>query len=376
MFQCFKCGQLTFEGLLCTCDNASENNANVFYNHVLAYCQSVLNSFSVDVVCKALDMYFTANDVNIARKLLREHFVEQLAGLDIMKYETRRSTPQRTGAIMVAQDVAEAVYKLTNEDIPPRFVTFELQKLPILRPDSACDKSLAEKVAILEKKFAKMEDWQEQKDETTQDHDRRLSLVEKEMSADSRPKGNQLKRSVTAVSPSPGPSQESRQVTTPQVPSMADVVRSNLNSANTKQSAPSKVPQSKVNRNPGSTTRQPKRIQGKANSTAVKAGLGPDRDLWIYNVDKNMADNDLKTFIENGGCTGKSKVLIRLLEPRYEDHWESKRFRLTIPLSHYENVFNEEFWPENIWLKKYWVNLKKKPTEAQGSTDKANDEQE
>ena len=85
-----------------------------------------------------------------------------------------------------------------------------------------------------------------------------------------------------------------------------------------------------------------------------------------------MADADLRTSIENGGCTKKSKVVVRQLEPRYEEHWDSKSFHLTIPLSHYEDVFSEEFWPENIWLKKYWVNLKKKPEDVQGPSNGSN----
>ena len=381
MFQCFKCGHSLLEGAECTCENANEDNPNVFdnvfYNHVLAYCQSALHSFNVDIVSKALDMYFSTEDIYTARKLLRQYFADKLAGLDIMKYDKRRDSKQRSGAMMEAQDLAEALHRLSGEDIPPRFVTFELHKLPILRPDSACEKSLAEKVALLEKKFERMEQWQEQKDEMTEEHDRRISVIEKRRNC------QEIPCSMPVASSSAGSSQVQvsysqaaniPQVTPrPQVPSMAEIIQSEIAKAST---APKPVPPvSAPKQQKGKQAfagRKPLRIQGKSTCPNIKAGLGPDRDFWIYNVDRSMADADLRTFIENGGCTKKNKVVVRQLEPRYEEHWDSKRFHLTIPLSHYEDVFSEEFWPENIWLKKYWVNLKKKPEDVQGPSNGSN----
>ena len=100
-------------------------------------------------------------------------------------------------------------------------------------------------------------------------------------------------------------------------------------------------------------------LQGSAAGTRFKAGLGPNRDLWIYNVDYEMQDDDLKKFIEEGGSNMSGKVHVRRWEPRYNPGWDTKRFRLTIGLNDYERVFTSEFWPQDIWVRKYWVNFEK-----------------
>ena len=104
-------------------------------------------------------------------------------------------------------------------------------------------------------------------------------------------------------------------------------------------------------------------IQGSAADTNFKAGSGPNRDLWIYNVDKEMKDDELRKFIEDGGSDNGEKVHIRLWEPRYEEHWDTKRFRLTIGLADYTRVFTADFWPKGILVRKYWVNLDKERKE-------------
>ena len=76
--------------------------------------------------------------------------------------------------------------------------------------------------------------------------------------------------------------------------------------------------------------RQNQGIQRTADGTQVKAGPGPNRDLWIYNVDKTMEDEQLRKFIEDGGSSKAGKVHIRLWEPRYQAQWDTKKFRLTI----------------------------------------------
>ena len=66
-----------------------------------------------------------------------------------------------------------------------------------------------------------------------------------------------------------------------------------------------------------------------------------------------MDDAALRKFIEEGGATQTQQVHIRLWEPRYKSHYDTKCFRLTIAKKDYEYVFNCDFWPEDISVRKY-----------------------
>ena len=101
--------------------------------------------------------------------------------------------------------------------------------------------------------------------------------------------------------------------------------------------------------------KRPAPMQGTATGTNIKAGMGPNRDLWIYNVHHDIEDDELRDFIENGGGLKQQKVEIRRWEARYKDYYEYKCFRLTISKKDYEYVFNPTFWPMDIHFRKYWL---------------------
>ena len=107
--------------------------------------------------------------------------------------------------------------------------------------------------------------------------------------------------------------------------------------------------------------RPPQGIKGKASDQTgnIRARQGgPNRDLWISNVDNDIDDDDLKSFIENGGSSQQGKVVVHLWEKRYNDGSDSKRFRLTIGRS--ERVYKEDFWPSDIDVRRYWLSESEK----------------
>jgi hypothetical protein len=96
-------------------------------------------------------------------------------------------------------------------------------------------------------------------------------------------------------------------------------------------------------------------LKGTVEGTHFKAGPSPNRDLWIFNVDQSIGDDDLKEYIAKGGNKQEKQIQIRKWEPRYQPHYSSKRFRLTIGLEDYQTVYDAEFWPKDIGVRKYWV---------------------
>ena len=360
-------------------NNGAECNCEIVYNHVLAYCQAFLHNTDVNTVAKAAGSYFSEYDLMEARKLLKTKFTPQLAGLEISKTESRRSTPQRSSSAMIAQDITDAVYKLMDTNMNIQFVTLDLKKLPILQPFSVVERSVAEKVLSLEKKLQKMEEMNE---EMINEQNSRISRVERGLQCTNERNGKHklhenefpsLPNKTTDVphiglaTPWNTPlslngganGQHSRSKQGPQRVESTQ----NESSDNTGEWQIPREHRKRENRSNIKTTsdgiQHPRRIQGTATGTGVKAGPGPSHDLWVCNVDKDTDDEDMKKFIEEGGSNKSGKVTVRLWEPRYKPEWDNKRFRLTIPLCDYNRVFNAEFWPENVWIKKYWVDLNK-----------------
>ena len=128
MDRCEHCGS----NLHCACIN----NATLIDNSVLAYCQSFIKNHDVNTVAKALENYFEEQDLFSARQLLRNKFSEMLQGMDIIKVKQRTSSSLRvrSSCNAIAQDIAEAVYKLSDHVNAPTFIVSDLRKLPILQP--------------------------------------------------------------------------------------------------------------------------------------------------------------------------------------------------------------------------------------------------
>ena len=74
-----------------------------------------------------------------------------------------------------------------------------------------------------------------------------------------------------------------------------------------------------------------------------------------------MDDEVLRNFVANGGSTKQKEVKIRLWESRYKDTYDHKCFRLTIGLCDYDYVFNRDFWPLDISVRRYWLAKEERP---------------
>ena len=116
------------------------------------------------------------------------------------------------------------------------------------------------------------------------------------------------------------------------------------------------------------TNNRIKTITGLAPGTQVKSSGGPNRDLWVFNVHKDMKDDDLYNFIADGGSKQTRKVNIRQWHPRYKEHYEHKCFRLVIGKCDYDYVFDEEFWPLDISVRKYWLSKEERQDGAKEGT--------
>ena len=405
MASCLKCGN-DLQQCQCSCKNCE----NIVFNPVLAYCQFSLENYSVIEVSKAIEQYFCNEDVAAARDMLRHLFMDRLDELEIKKIATRKSSPNRTCLEANASDVSEAVYHLLNSMDPPRFATMDLKKLPILTAVLANTRSQAEAVLMLEKKMLQVEQRLAEHSNVLRKHDENITTCLANRSDRSSVKSGSYMGGTSVVHDKPL-SQDAFNLSLPppmagfgasgrQAQQSTSLTKNDDHSSSSWSAVVScaqkdeaystsdlegqpwqmqrherlrRQSQQKQNGVKGEVSatataanqdsnrrRHTSCLQGCASNTQVKAGDGPNRDLWIFNVHKDMDDTVLKNFITEGGSTKEREVKIRLFEARYKKDADSKQFRLTIGKCDYEYVYKAEFWPLDVSVRKYWVTSNEK----------------
>ena len=97
--------------------------------------------------------------------------------------------------------------------------------------------------------------------------------------------------------------------------------------------------------------RRRKIITGKAAPRTVgstfRGAPEPKRDLFVYRVDKSTTSADLKLHISDFGFN------IISLECISNEMAKFKSFKLSVPLSEFNDLFNESIWPYGVRIRKY-----------------------
>ena len=80
----------------------------------------------------------------------------------------------------------------------------------------------------------------------------------------------------------------------------------------------------------------------------VRGAPEPERQLFIYRVDRQTLTEHLKIFIQEAGITVCS------LECVSKENSKHKSFKLSVPLSHFKRLFDDQMWPEGIRVRRYY----------------------
>jgi hypothetical protein len=81
----------------------------------------------------------------------------------------------------------------------------------------------------------------------------------------------------------------------------------------------------------------------------VKGAPEPSRHLFIYRVDHGTTEEDLKSLLQESGYDFQ----IRDLECISHASAVFKSFKLSVPVSQFENLFNDEIWPDGVRVRQY-----------------------
>jgi hypothetical protein len=79
----------------------------------------------------------------------------------------------------------------------------------------------------------------------------------------------------------------------------------------------------------------------------VKGAPEAMRDLFIYRVDKETSIYDIGNYIESQGFT------VEDLQCVSHDAARFKSFKLTVPVSQYNSLFDSNLWAHGIRVRKY-----------------------
>lgn len=142
----------------------------------------------------------------------------------------------------------------------------------------------------------------------------------------------------------------------PQVPAVLRLRGSNLSVDNsdacseTNESEDSfRLPKHQERKNRKAENKRRKFVEGKVKVTkgAFRGAPEPKRDLFIYRVDKETEMDDLKSHIGDQGFTIRDLVLISHKEAAF------KSYKLSVPVSEYNNLFDDNIWPEGVRIRKF-----------------------
>ena len=386
MSLCSKCGEDYQESL---CAKCVTENKGVVFNEVLAYCQCFLRNYSVKEVTDAVEKLFPEDDVVSARKLLLDTCSSIISPANaINEAKFRRTTGSRPASQANASDVVAALYEIASHDNCPKFAVLDLSKMPVVKPMTGGD-DRDERILRLEKYLERLE---RRMDAT----DTKLDVVQNDRVPARSYAAVMSPSTSTGLSTSTlgsAPSFPARNA--PSVVSRApQLYRPSQNAGGQSAGQPDQSASSEGGPNTAEGGWQRRRedivaerkrqrrtqgLHGKATGSHIKGRTGgPNRDFWISNVDKEINDDDLKSFIVIGGSQNQGNIEIRLWEKRYKDHFDTKCFRLTIGKSDYEKLYSEDFWPEDIHIRKYWVssNERNQADQSEKKSTEQNDNDE
>ena len=113
-------------------------------------------------------------------------------------------------------------------------------------------------------------------------------------------------------------------------------------------------------RSDGFTKVQPrKRDRGKAgsgNSSEVLKSGPQTLQVQITNVNPSLGEDQIKDYLK----AKDDKVNVLDVTDESSAGWSTKRFVVTFDIAHLEKVLSDEFWPEDIYYKR-WYPARRKP---------------
>ena len=100
-------------------------------------------------------------------------------------------------------------------------------------------------------------------------------------------------------------------------------------------------------------------ITGKSDAASAGGLKGAPVDLFVFRVEKEAVEEDLRELITKQGCQVRGITLMSKEEAKF------KSFKLTIPAAQKNTVFSDSFpWPDGVKVRRFIPKRKVSPTTA------------
>lgn len=320
-------------------------NEQFLVNELLAYASYYINRCPIDKLHPAIVKFFVPAEIELAKDALWPFITES----DPSKKKTlRKDSTSRSAS---EANVADILQALKNTDLEKvNFVARDLERLPKWGPEEISLLALADRLAHVEAE---------------------LLVVKEDVANISQTKLPTSNTEQASQRPAEGPSRASqRQPVKPTYSNAVKVQPSSLVSSVPPRSQTSgqrnNFPVSQVSHKPSVADRnrkpaRPKGVVGKSKNDKIK-GESRKTDIFLYRVSKITDDQEIKSLFTNAG------IPIYSMEKVSHKDAQMKSFKITIPLTDYENVCNEQFLPENIMCRRFYKPRQKKPSESHFSS--------
>ena len=356
----------------------------VLVSEALMYANCHRSAATKDNIVNVMAVYFSLEEVKLAKDLLWSNF-EHIGILE--EKRNRRDSPSRTEAMAVCDDIIDTLHLLADNQV--KFVCYaeNWNRIPKTQPESANIVVLADRLEKLEgllkihderlselrvdvtKNQEKMISVEEtidthgqllQDHETYQvskgnsDHDKEVPSADGVISVDSEEVENRDEEDVpgsyrdvciASTSAGGGPvSTETEEVTsggddTFKRPAYVMRREKRFESRNARWQQGSEL----------QSARGGNKIVGKAKNSGLSSASTPTlSNFFISRVNKSVTVEKIKNYLRTRGVQQRN-----LIKTSHRDA-ENASFKLTIEPKDVNRVFNENFWPEGIWIRQWY----------------------
>ena len=94
--------------------------------------------------------------------------------------------------------------------------------------------------------------------------------------------------------------------------------------------------------------KRPKMIRGKSMNCSIKSTSEPIWEIYVRDISKDISSEDIVAHLTNNGIKVSSLKCVS----RSTDYID--RYCLSVPLSDYDKVFNDELWGDGIFVGSYF----------------------
>ena len=387
------------QGDLTNSDENSENNVEIS-NHILGYIAGYIHQRPRDKIRDVIISQFSKADINSAKSLLWQ----KCSHIDVMDNSVPNRVDSATRGAEYAEtdDIIDNIYKLFTIDTPPSFVVSaaDIHRLPRCEPGELLEPSIIQRLTLVE---AQLRQLHQNMDSTVarciQTDEKVDNVISKAqmssyagvtcasvntksnveslggLTVKMPPPGhrsahtsgstrsssvcNDVPVSVPSGKPAlttvmPGSSKETADSSLkPNLRSRSDNIVAQPVTAHVSQEqstdgdgfAIPRYAQRKIDRNT-----QRKVIRGTAPASGSIRGAQvspPNRDLFVYKVEKDVDNNELKNLIASNGFQINDFKCVSHEDAKF------KSFMLSVPKYEFSRLFDTNLWPEGICVRQF-----------------------